>query len=121
MAQAQVTAVETPTAETLELLRHPAGANCLPFVIDEIVRGRAQLWKCSDERDTLYVVTRLDHNPTEWVATWCAGTGVRKFGPMFIAVAKSKGWGFRIHVENLARARLFSRLGFQCNEYVLRV
>lgn len=100
----------------------PGGEVCVPILVNEVRRGVSQLWQCRDDRHELFVITRVDSTPPEWCVCWVCGTGTQIFAPLFIAVARSKGWRLRAHVDNLARARLFRRIAnFQIEEYVLRV
>jgi hypothetical protein len=109
-----------PTAQIIAQLQHPSGWNCLPYLIREAQAGVAEVWRISDDQHSLLVITRLDHNPTEWVIAWARGTGSAKFGPLLVAHARRKGWPIRIHVGSLAKSRLFKRAGFAIDEYVMR-
>lgn len=82
--------------------------------------GIAQLWRVSDARDCLYVITRLDSNPLEWVMCYVQGTGAQKFGPLFIDHAARRRWPMRIHTVSPAVVRLCQRMGFAVSETILR-
>lgn len=92
----------------------------------QVRAGIAQLFRFTNSLDCLYVVTRVDRDPTEWAICYARGTGVATFGPLIIAVARSKGMPLRVHVDAFlqaaqpSRVRLFRRLGFSVSEYVLR-
>jgi hypothetical protein len=92
----------------------------------QVRTGVAQLFRIRDARDCLYIVTRVDRDPTEWAICYARGSGVAKFGPLIIGVAKQRGMPLRAHVDAFlqpsdpARVRLFRRLGFEISEYVLR-
>lgn len=106
--------------EVEQALNDPAGRSCLPYLAQEVRAGAAQLWECSDGIDQLHVITRLDRNPTEWVMCYVRGSGVLKFGPHFVAVARAKGWPMRMHTQSATVARLARRIGARMHEYVLR-
>jgi len=120
MAETEITLCR-PTPEVIAQLQHPSGWNCLPYLIRECEAGIAEIWRLKDNAHCLHVITRLDQNPTEWVIAWARGTGSQKFGPMLIEHAKRKGWPIRVHVGSLSKVRLFKRVGFRIDEYVMRV
>jgi hypothetical protein len=108
------------TQDVHERLEHPAAADALPFLRREVEAGVSQLWECQDDGRTLYVVTRLDRNPDEWVMCYARGSGAVHFGREFVALADRKGWRMRAHTTNPAVERLTRRLGFQRSEIVMR-
>jgi hypothetical protein len=109
------------TAQIERELTVPESADCIEYLAREVQSGLSQLWECSDGEDTLRVITRVDQNPRELVICLVVGTGVEKFGPLFIAAARSKGLPMRMHTMSAAMARLCKRLGFVMAEYVLRL
>jgi hypothetical protein len=102
------------------VLWHPAAVNLLGWMRGQVERGIAQLWRVRDADDCLYVITRKERDPTEWTICYVRGTGLVKFGPLFLEVARKQGMPLRMHTESLATARLCGRLGFRVAEYVLR-
>ncbi len=97
-----------------------ASRDCLPFLAHEVQAGVAQVWECVDGDDCLTVITRLDANPTEWVMCYVQGSGVAKFAPRFIAIARQRGWPLRLHTTDVRVLRLVRRFGFRLQEYVAR-
>lgn len=108
------------TPELARVFNDPAGRSCVPYLLNEVRQGIAQAWRCSDGLDELHVITRLDRNPTEWVLCYGQGRGVRKFVPLFIAVARRKGWPVRLHTQSPALVRLTRRIDGRVSEYVVR-
>ncbi len=109
------------TDEITSRLQCEASRRCLPWLEREVRAGIAQLWECTAGRARLYVITRLDDNPREWV--WClaVGTGLAHFAPRFLAAAERKGWPIRFHTTSPAVARIARRHGFTAPpELVLR-
>ena len=102
-------------------LTHPTSANLLPWMQQQCESGRAQLWRMRDTWDCLYVITRVDFDPLEWCVCYVRGSGLVKFAPWFVGVARAKGWRMRMHTESLATVRLAKRLGFELAEYVMRL
>jgi hypothetical protein len=94
---------------------------CLPWMRDQVQRGVAQLWECTDGKHKLHVVTRLDSIPTEWTICYARGSGLSIFGPYFVAMGLKKHWPVRMHTQSIAVARLCRRMGFRLDEFVLRV
>ena len=101
-------------------MRHPASGDCIEWLRREVEQGISQLWHCSDGVDEAYAVTRLDHNPTEWVICYFEGAGMRKFGAHFVEVARRKGWRLRAHTQRPGVVRLLRPLGLKVTEMVLR-
>lgn len=101
-------------------LMHHASRECLPFLAREVQAGAAQLWECSDGDDSLTVITRLDSNPTEWVMCYVQGSGLRKFAPQFVELARQRGWPLRAHTTDRRVVRMLRRHGFRLGEFVLR-
>lgn len=86
----------------------------------EVERGVSILWHCRDERHEAYCVTRLDHNPANWVIVAYEGSGMQHFGPLFLEAAKRAGVPVRAHVTNPVVERLLRRMGLKRSEVILR-
>lgn len=109
------------TQRVTELLTHPTSNNLLPWMQHQVEAGIAQLWLVSDPSDSLYVITRIDDHPREWCIPYVRGSGLLKFGPLFIEVAKRNGLNIRAHVESPAMVRLLAKLSFRYAETVVRL
>ena len=99
----------------------PASADCLQYLQREVQSGLSKLWECSDGRDTLLVITRVDSNPRELVIPLVVGSGLRKFAPIFLSKARAESLPVRIHTASLIVRRLCRWVGFRTAEYVMRI
>lgn len=108
------------TDDVTAALEHPTSHELLRWMPEQVRRGIAQLWRVRDQADCLYVITRVDRDPLEWTICYVRGSGLLKFAPIFLQLARSKDWPLRMHTVSLVTARLCRKLGFRVAEYVLR-
>ena len=101
-----------------EALKVSAGDDLL-IVKDQVKRKQAQLWECTSDKNYCLVVTRIDVGP-ELCIVLGEGSGLLEFAPYFLAFAKKHNLSVRTHVKRKGLIRLWSRLGFELDEYVLR-
>jgi hypothetical protein len=98
-------------------LRVSAGED-MDFIRREVQAGIAILWRCESPTNSAYAVTRCE--PGEVVIVCGEGSGLKEFGPYFIAAAKSKGLGIRTHVKRRGLIRIWRGMGLELGEYILR-
>jgi hypothetical protein len=94
----------------------------LALLKQQAKRGQATLWQCSkDGEPEALVLTRLDgqENP-EFVIVLGEGRGFFDYMPLFVHYAKKNKWPIRTHVKRKGLLRMWSRLGLELDEYVLR-
>jgi hypothetical protein len=94
----------------------------LALLKQQAKRGQATLWQCSkDGESEALVLTRLDgqDNP-EFVIVLGEGRGFFDYMPLFVHYAKKNNWPIRTHVKRKGLLRMWSRLGLELDEYVLR-
>lgn len=105
-----------------KLLAVSAGAD-LEMIREQVQQGTAQLWQCTAGPKRAFVVTRIDRvgDGLELCLVLGEGSGFKEFAPIFVTVAKRKGYGFRTHVKRRGLIRMWSRFGVDVDEYVLRV
>jgi hypothetical protein len=116
------------TDDITRVLEHPTSVALLPWMRAQVQSHVAQLFRMRDERDCLYVVTRVDCDPKEWTICYARGSGLAKFGRILVELGRQRGMPLRAHVDAFlldfarqsARVRLFRRLGFELSEFVLR-
>lgn len=101
-------------------LTDEASRSCLAHLKLEVQQGISTLWRCRSAAGELWLITRLDKNPTEWVMCLAVGRGLAQVAPQFIRAARDRGWPMRVHTESPAVARLLRRYGFAVAEFVLR-
>jgi len=122
-AQALVEELEW-TDDVDAVLWHPSACRLLDWMRGQCRVGIAQLFRFTDYDDCLYLVTRVDRDPTEWVICWARGTGTAKFGPIVVELGRQRQMPLRVHIDvdqlSRARLRLFGRYGFELSEYMLR-
>jgi hypothetical protein len=97
-----------------------AGAACVPYLRSEVCRGVSKLWRCTSGSRVVHLVTRLDHNPTEFVVCYAEGVGMAEHAPAFIAAARKLGAPIRVHTTKPVVARWLRRFDLRVREYVLR-
>lgn len=95
-----------------------SGGDDLPLIKDQVVNGIAKLWECKSDKNHCFVVTRKDHD--EICIVLGEGSGLMEFAPYFIRAIKDKGLRIRTHVRRKGLIRMWSRLGLNLSEYVLR-
>lgn len=103
------------------MLKISAGDD-LALLKEQAKRGQATLWQCSNDGEPeALVLTRLDGsvNP-EFVIVLGEGRGFFDYMPLFLHYAKKNNWPVRAHVKRRGLLRMFSRLGLELDEYVLR-
>ena len=91
----------------------------LDIVKNQVQQRVAQLWRCTSEKNSMLVVTRVDPGP-ELCIVLGEGSGLLEFAPYFIREAKKNNMGIRTHVTRKGLIRLWSKLNINVNEYVLR-
>jgi hypothetical protein len=91
----------------------------LEIIKRQVKSGIAQLWRCRSVKHFGYVVTRIDPGP-ELVMVVGEGSGFMEFAPEFVKVARRSGAKIRTHVTRKGMIRLWSRLGVELDEYILR-
>lgn len=99
-------------------LRVSAGKD-MEFIRREVESGISILWRCESDKNSAYAVTRYEP-PSDIVIVCGEGSGLREFGPYFIAAAKSKGLAIRTHVKRRGLIKVWQSMGLQIDEYVLR-
>jgi hypothetical protein len=97
-----------------------AGAACLPYLRAEVCRGISRLWRCTSGSNVVHLVTRLDHNPTEFVVCYAEGNGMAEFIPAFVHAARKLDAPIRVHTTKPSVARWLRRHRLQVHEFVLR-
>lgn len=104
-------------------LRISAGDD-LELIKNQVNSRRAQLWECSKAGSVeAYVVTRLDgatRDSLEFVIVLGEGKGFFDYMPCFVEYAKKHKLPIRTHVKRKGLIRMWSRLGLELDEYVLR-
>ena len=88
------------------------------FIRREVQAGIAILWRCESDKNSAYAVTRCE--PGEVVIVCGEGSGLKEFGPYFIAAAKSKGKTVRTHVRRRGLIKVWETMGLELDEYILR-
>lgn len=112
--------VEWSDAADRGLARALPNSAVLEIVENEVRSGIARLWHCREGEHEAYCVTRIDLNPTQLVIVAFEGSGMKVFGPWFIARAHAQGIPVRVHVTDPRVERLL-RIGlrFRRSEVVL--
>ena len=91
----------------------------LEIIKHQVTQGVAQLWHCLSENNECFVVTRIDPGP-ELVIVLGEGSGLFEFAPHFLNIARKQNIPLRTHVQRKGLIRMWSRLGVNIDEYVLR-
>lgn len=119
MAQA-IKQVAWCDAAAAGLARALPSSAILEIVANEVRSGVSRLWHCRDGEHEAYCVTRIDLNPTQLVIVAFEGSGMKVFGPWFVARAHAQGIPVRAHVTDPRVERLL-RIGlrFRRSEIVL--
>jgi hypothetical protein len=106
--------------EAESAMQNAAGAECLPYLREEVCRGISKLWRCTSGSRVVHLVTRLDHNPTEFVVCYAEGEAMAEHAHAFIAAARKLGAPMRVHTTKRSIARWLRRFGLETQEFVLR-
>lgn len=85
----------------------------------QVINGVAQLWHCLSEKNEMLVVTRIDPGP-ELVIVLGEGSGLFEFAPHFLNFAQRNNLKVRTHVQRRGLIKMWSKLGLNVDEYVLR-
>jgi len=95
----------------------------LAIIKSQVKNGAAQLWYCTSAKKAGYVVTRIDRTGEglELCLVLGEGSGFEIFAPKFLDFARRKNIGFRTHVRRKGLIKMWSKLGVEISDYVLRI
>lgn len=108
------------SAEASERLTRALPGAVRDIVAREVLTNVAQLWECTDDHHSAFVVTRIDVNPLELVVVAYEGSGMMHFGPYFLEWARTRGMPCRAHVTSPVVERLLRKLKLFRSEVILR-